>query len=123
MNQNSGTNISQMLFNMDQSIGEEDGGLKAFINQSRLSTYFQDNPYETLTYSNKFQVPTLGGVAAKSHGSGHRPGNSFDLTGINQKGAAFVQDLPKPVEIQGIFVPRQMAEYGQETKSTLKKSL
>ncbi len=48
----------------------------AYINQSRLSTWYQDNgSQEVLLFSNQFGLPVMGGEYNNKAESGHRPGN------------------------------------------------
>ncbi len=50
--------------------------MPAFISQSRLSTYYQDKPFEILNSSSKYGVAPMGGPVNSSLGSGYRPGTS-----------------------------------------------
>ena len=80
-------NISQSLFMMDEKLMADpqhlsqklmaskdvsgwnsisgpqgiDNQTPAYLNQSRLSTYYQDNPWPTLQFSNRFGLSTMGG--------------------------------------------------------------
>ena len=51
--------------------------MPAFLEQSQLSTYYQDNPWEILTSSNKFGVQTPGGDIIPDQPPGYRPGNTL----------------------------------------------
>jgi hypothetical protein len=109
------SNISQSLFMADEKVaGEENSNLKALINQSRLSTYYQDNPYGTLTFSNKFQLPTLGGEISEQT-PGHRPGNIFKGVNVperNFRNQDKKQDSTiKTANVQGIIMPNNMARW------------
>lgn len=98
------SNVSQTLFNEDEktngtlSLKEEqkfsflgninpiyanDQNMKAitpiFLDQSRLSTYYQDNPWNILTYSRQFDnIPIMGGDINPSQSPGYRPGNTYE---------------------------------------------
>ncbi len=50
--------------------------MPAFIAQSRLSTYYQNNPFEILNSSKKYGMEPLGGPVNSSRGSGYFPGTS-----------------------------------------------
>jgi hypothetical protein len=50
--------------------------LPAYINQARMSTYYQDNPWPTLSYSQKYGIEEpLGGFIRGDIPPGHYPGN------------------------------------------------
>jgi hypothetical protein len=97
-------NISQSLFQMDEKLMTDpkaqknlryqmmsdntvsgwnsiqgpqgiDNQLPAYLNQSRLSTYYQDNPWSTLQFSNKFGLSPMGGEINPTLTPGSRPGN------------------------------------------------
>ncbi len=90
-----GANISQMLFKQEENmlgggkipysqlapVNNESQEMKkitpAYVSQVRLSTYYQDNPWDTLLYSTKFGAEPLGGNVDLSHPPGYRPGNIF----------------------------------------------
>ena len=108
-------NISQSLFQSDEKVAAESGNtLSAFINQSKISTYYQDNPYKVLAFSDKFGVPTSGGPITEQ-GSGHKPGNIFkgsqvseyNLQNLNGKKNNSVQI----VDVKGIIVPKNMSNF------------
>ncbi len=94
-------NISQMLFRQNESLikpinessyknvatipgvvpvlSETDEMRKimpAFIAQSRLSTYYQDKPFDILNSSKKYGMEPMGGPVNSSMGSGYFPGTS-----------------------------------------------
>lgn len=107
-------NISQSLFMMDEklmsdpkhlaiklmqnkdvsgwnSISEPQGidnQLPAYLNQSRLSTYYQDNPWPTLQFTNKFGLEPLGGPIDPTQTPGHRPGNILKSSQVALPGYA-----------------------------------
>jgi hypothetical protein len=49
--------------------------MPAFLQQARLSMYYQNNPWNILTSSNKFGVPTMGGDLIPDQPPGSNPGN------------------------------------------------
>ncbi len=51
--------------------------MPAFISQSRLSTYYQNKPFEVLNSSVKYGVEPMGGPVNSSNGSGYLPGTSY----------------------------------------------
>jgi hypothetical protein len=51
--------------------------MPAFIAQSRLSTYYQDKPFEILNSSVKYGIEPIGGPVNSSMGSGYLPGTSY----------------------------------------------
>jgi hypothetical protein len=51
--------------------------MPAYINQAHISTWYQDNPWEVLTYSSKFGLPTMGGELDANLPPGYRPGNTL----------------------------------------------
>jgi hypothetical protein len=51
--------------------------MPAFLSQAKMSTFYQDNPWETLTSSKKYGVETLGGEIDPNQSPGHRPGNTY----------------------------------------------
>ncbi len=103
-------NISQSLFNTDEKVAKESGLTNAFINQAKISTYYQDNPYGTLSYSDKFSVPTLGGPIT-SQGSGHRPGNVFKGQQVYEYQASTKEPTIQTSKIEGLIVPSNMARF------------
>jgi len=75
-------NISQMLFTVDEQLMQKSnigngisGQMPAYVNQARLSTYYQDNPFGTLLFSTKFCLDPMGGNVNDANGSGSRPGS------------------------------------------------
>jgi len=60
--------MPQQLMNMQSQ-------MPAYLQQAHLSTYYQDNPWETLMYTKKFGVPPMGGNLDTQQPPGHRPGN------------------------------------------------
>ncbi len=51
--------------------------MPAFIAQSRLSTYYQDKPFDILNSSVKYGIEPMGGPVNSSMGSGYLPGTSY----------------------------------------------
>ncbi len=49
--------------------------MPAYITQSRISTYYQDNPWGTLMFNEKYGVEPMGGSVNMSQPPGYRPGN------------------------------------------------
>jgi hypothetical protein len=77
-------NASQALFtDNEKAYNSNPNEMKSqdsvFIEQVRMSTYYQDNPWQTLTYSQKFDhIPILGGDINPNQGPGYRPGNTYE---------------------------------------------
>jgi hypothetical protein len=103
-------NLSQTLFNIDQQLmtkkpnknglGEE---MPAYINQAKLSTYYQDNPWQTLAFSTRFCLDPLGGPINDSQGSGARPGSKSDVNIATVKSICNSQrNTTVPVATNGI---------------------
>ncbi len=72
-------NLSSLsgINSMPQEINNMQSQMPAFISQAHLSTWYQDNPYSTLTYSAKYGVPVLGGNIDPTQPPGHKPGNTY----------------------------------------------
>lgn len=90
-------NVSQMLFLEDQAKsfpGDTKDMTKAYLDQSRLSTYYQDSPWQVLTFPTQFNLNALGGPINGLQPPGSRPGN------LLMKNPNPVQALPKPEEIK-----------------------
>jgi len=49
--------------------------MPAFLSQAHLSTWYQDNPWETLTYSTKYGLSPMGGNIDPNQPPGYKPGN------------------------------------------------
>ncbi len=60
---------------MPQELNNMQSQMPAFLSQAHLSTYFQDNPWNILEYSNKYGLPTMGGNLDLSQPPGYKPGN------------------------------------------------
>lgn len=60
---------------LPQEMNDMERLMPAYLQQAHLSTYYQDNPWETLTYSNKFNLPNMGGNLNPRQSPGHKPGN------------------------------------------------
>jgi hypothetical protein len=70
-------------WNSLNSVQGIDNQFPVFMNQSKISTWYQDNgSAPILLFSNQFGLPTMGGQY-KNVGTGSRPGNT-------------VKDVPKP---------------------------
>lgn len=69
-------NVSETIFKMNEKqIKVSDDIMPAYIQQVRMSTYFQDSPCEILLSSKKYGLTPLGG-AVTSGPNGYRPGTS-----------------------------------------------
>jgi hypothetical protein len=70
-------NLSSLsgLNSMPQELNTMQSQMPAFLSQAHLSTWYQDNPWETLTYTKKFDVPPMGGNIDPTQPPGHKPGN------------------------------------------------
>ncbi len=108
------SNISQALFNENEKligsvdkkqqqfsflgnidpIYADDYNMKsqtpAFLEQTRMSTYYQDNPWNILTYSKKYDgnIPIMGGKINPTQSPGYKPGNTYEnsLKGVEYFG-------------------------------------
>ena len=139
-------NISQSLFDLDEKLmkqqytnalqglsvfewnaqdkerGIDGSQLPAYINQARMSTYYQDNPWGTLNFSSQFGLNPMGGSVTGNLGAGSRPGNT--IKNVPKPGFALYENTyvsvrePKPVNnivplnVQGINVPSFMVNFG-----------
>ena len=108
-------NISQALFQLDEKLSQQSDQLqgammkssvsawnsipmaqgidqgveqKAYINQSRMSTMYQDNPWPTLMFSTRFGLEPMGGEINGSIPPGHRPGNTLNQNMVPPAGYA-----------------------------------
>ena len=65
--------------------GFQKGQWSAFMNQARLSTFYQDNPWEVLKHSkmNGYDGKQLGGKVRGWVPPGYIPGNTIDKPHIN----------------------------------------
>jgi len=81
------TNLSSLgaINSMPQELNDMQSQFPAYLSQSHLSTYYQDNPYPILTASNKFGVETMGGEIDAFQAPGYRPGNTFHNFVANRK--------------------------------------
>ena len=69
-------------WNMITTQSKEDGydnRFQAYMKQARMSTYYQDNPWEVLQFSGKhgYQGPQMGGQIRGNIPPGHMPGNTL----------------------------------------------
>jgi hypothetical protein len=62
---------------MPQEINNMQSQMPAYLSQAHLSTYYQDNPWETLMYSKKHGVPPMGGNLDLRQPPGYKPGNTL----------------------------------------------
>jgi hypothetical protein len=60
---------------MPQEINNSQTQMPAYLQQAHLSTWYQDNPWETLTFSKKFGLPPMGGNVDLGQPPGYKPGN------------------------------------------------
>jgi len=132
------TNISQSLFLMDEEITRNAEGQQryeeemntsmisdwnsikrpqmsnaAFINQSRLSTWYQDNgSIPILGFSTQFGLPMMGGPYNTGAMNGSRPGykpSDPELLKFDQMAVTDVTPLHVPITTQnGIMTPSFM---------------
>lgn len=71
-----GGNLTQTLFKLNElEYKDNEKQMSSFISQSRMSTYYQDNPWGILTSSEKYGLPTLGGKINPNNPPGYKPGN------------------------------------------------
>jgi hypothetical protein len=62
---------------MPQEINNIREQMPAYMSQAHLSTWYQDNPWDILTYSKKFGLSPMGGNLELDQGSGFKPGNTL----------------------------------------------
>ncbi len=105
---NGSVNISQTLFNADQKLASEGDNLTAYLNQARISTYYQDNPFQILSSSAKFNIPTLGGSIDGSNGAGSRQGINFS---IKEPVLTVPKNNIQLVNRGGVWVPSGMSSF------------
>lgn len=84
--------------------------MPAYLNQVRLSNYYQDNPWPTLENSNKYGVSTMGGQLNLNVSPGKRPGNALKVqpTASNVMHDVQQQQQFSPITRNGIVVPSFM---------------
>lgn len=90
--------------------------LPAILNQSHMSTYYQDNPFDILSFSTNFGVKPLGGNINYNQGSGSKPDtkwkpNTQQLLALkitNQQQQQLNANNVVPVKVDGIVVPQFM---------------
>jgi hypothetical protein len=63
---------------MPQEINNIQSQLPAYISQAHLSTWYQDNPWPTLTYNKKYGVPPMGGSIDPDLPPGYKPNNTYN---------------------------------------------
>lgn len=114
-------NIGQNLFKMDETImrnSQNSSGsannspqFPSYLNQARLSTYYQDNPWPTLMFSENFGLVPPGGDINRTLTPGSRPGNLLPVQGQNQKPTSSTvvsQDVDIAV-VNGFMLPKNMS--------------
>ncbi len=111
-------NLSQSLFQFDENLVAPSKNFSqefpVFMNQSKISTYFQDNPYSTLTFVNQFGMSPLGGSINYNIGSGSKPNAPMPFTmppsnGVQNAFSNRTDSNVQPIEMNGMFVPQFMA--------------
>lgn len=111
-------NISQSLFEMDQSLTSKDQQQQtykefgpqfgAYINQVRMADYYKDNATKTLEFSGKYGLPTLGGEINYNLGSGNKyPVGSPQQNNLQNQ--QYVHKLVEPKKVGDFYVPDHMA--------------
>jgi len=70
-------NLSSLsgINSMSQQLNNMHSQMPAFLDQAHMSTWYQDNPWETLTYTKKFGTPPMGGNIDPHQPPGYKPGN------------------------------------------------
>lgn len=70
-------NLSSLsgINSMPQELNTMKSQMPAYLSQAHLSTYYQDNPWETLMYAKNYGVPPMGGNLELNQPPGHKPGN------------------------------------------------
>ena len=104
-------NFSQVLFQLDENVSKDQGLFGAFLNQSRMSTFMQDNPWETLTYSQKYAgIKPLGGDISPNAPPGYQPGNilkSYSPPAQQLLSSPQVNsNQTQPIQVNGLFLPK-----------------
>ena len=109
--------------NQEQAMGVQE---QAYINQARMSTYYQDNPFATLDFASQFGLNVMGGSVRGNLGSGSRPGNivkDVPKPGFALSTAGYTpirQPAPVnnivPLDVQGINIPNFMVNFGSGYK-------
>lgn len=61
-------------YNVNQNTNEIEEQMPIYLKQAHISTYYQDNPWDILTFSHKFGLPTMGGALDGNQPPGYRPG-------------------------------------------------
>jgi hypothetical protein len=132
---NSSLNITQSLFQFDEKLMTSSNSgtnqeTPAYLNQARMSTYFQDNPFPVLSFANNFGLRSLGGPINYSQTSGAkqlRPQTSkndaqgqFKMSSQSQN--FYANSAPAysfktnqnvtPVNYNGMLVPQFMVNKG-----------
>jgi hypothetical protein len=84
---------------MPEQINNMQSQMPAYLSQAHLSTWYQDNPWETLMYGMKHGgVSALGGNLDLEQPPGHRPGNTIrqgSLPGMPKNYPSIVQGMNK----------------------------
>lgn len=141
-------NISQSLFLMDQNLMgsgtqtpqpyDSDASVQQvpnsqfsandlsllgpYINQAHMANYYRDNPYNTLSFSLNYGVPTLGSPINPNLGAGSKPLNRFVPNNnqiasqqmIRQQQMMTNRNNVVPQNVDGVFIPNFMTNnYGK----------
>jgi hypothetical protein len=79
--------------------------MPAYLQQAHLSTWYQDNPWDTLTYTKKFGVPPMGGNIDLQQPPGHRPGNILNksLVPTYPSGSQNLPSAMQNMQVSGIM--------------------
>jgi hypothetical protein len=72
-------NLSSLsgINSLPQELNNMQNQMPAYLQQAHLSTWYQDNPWETLMYSKNYGVPPMGGNLEVDQPPGHKPGNTL----------------------------------------------
>jgi len=117
MEPNGTLNLSQSLFQMDEKIASANmpnmfnQEFPSFINQSRLSTYFQDNPWPTVEFPIQYGLNPMGGPINYSLPPGHKPGNLPRPAPMPSNAYSGYQNTTVPVNKNGMMVPNFMTNF------------
>jgi hypothetical protein len=99
-------NFGQILFNLDSQVSKEQGLLPAYLNQSRMSTWYQDNGVNILAYNKQFVPEPLGGPIHPNVPSGYKSQSGLN---VNYP-VAQLPNIPKEtvpgVVYNGIIIPK-----------------
>ena len=82
---------------MPQELNNMQSQMPAFISQAHLSTWYQDNPFSTLTYSKPYGVPPMGGNIDSTLPPGYKPGNTYSNY-LKHSGQVNTNNLPSVMQ-------------------------